>query len=336
MVDIVTSSGNQVNEIASLLGGNVKRDQETEPAKELEETQETEKQDENLAEQESQSSDESLSEDQDESSDQGIESLNNLAEELDIPIEDMYALGVKIPKSESFPDGGDVSLGELKDFYTKNVSIEKERDALKQRETELQTQSEQVSEVPRISNELLQARAQVLAIQDAYNRTDWNGLRHSQPAEFAALQQDFRTQFETAKHQEMNASQQFEDHQRENQRIQQERLFEIMPELKDDEIRTNANKQVSAFGAKYGFTEKELSGITDHRIMRMLIDASRSETAKLKVKAKQTEKKAPVTSKPAVSQSVPGRKARLKRLTEKARATNDRNDKVNAISALIS
>ena len=325
------TSRDTINQVASLLSGDAKREDENLSA----EPEETPKPDEN-PEIEGQSSDESPSEDdQDESQDQGIESLNNLAEELDIPIEDMYALGLNIPKSEALPDGGNVTLGELKDFYTKNVNIDQEREALKQKEQDLRTQSEQVSEVPKISNELLQARAQVLAIQDAYNRTDWQGIRHSNPAEFAALQQDFRTQFETAKHQEITANQQFEDHQHESQRIQQERLFEVMPELKDDQVRIDTAKQVQAFASRYGITPKEIDDVSDHRIMRMLIESSRSEKVKLKAKDKQVEKKAPVTSRPAVAKTVPGRKAALKRLTDRARNSNSVRDKAAAIAELI-
>lgn len=321
-----TSVESPVSQITSLLAGDVKREDES-PA--------TETPDESLEAVDSQSSDESLSETEDENPQEGIETLNNLADELDVSVKDMYALGLKIPKSEAFPEGGDVTLGELKDFYTKNVNIDQERDALKQREQELQTQSEQVSEVPKISNELLQSRAQVLAIQDAYNRTDWQGLRHTNQAEYAALQQDFRMQFETAKHQEMTATQQFEDHKLASAKIQQERLFEIMPELKEDKVREETAVQVAAYASKYGITAKEIDDVTDHRIMRMLIESSRSETAKTKGKEKQEVKKAPVTTKPAVAKTIPGRKASLKRLTDKARSSGTKRDQAAAIAELI-
>ena len=322
-----TSVESPVSQITSLLSGDVKHEDENPVTETPDEDLEAE-------EVEGQSSDESPSEPDE--SQEGIESLNNLADELDVPIEDMYALGLKIPKSEAFPDGGEVTLGELKDFYTKNVNIDQEREALKQKEQDLQAQSEQVSDVPRISNELLQARAQVLAIQDAYNRTDWNGLRHSNPAEFAALQQDFRTQFDAAKAQEAVTTQQFEDHRAQTQQIQRERLFEVMPELKDEKVLADTVVQVTEYASRYGVTAKEIDAVEDHRVMRMLIDASRSEVVKQKVKAKQTEvKKAPVTTKPSVPKTETGRKAALKRLTERARKTNTVRDKAAAITELL-
>lgn len=330
------SSENPVNQVTSLLmkelGGDVEKEHESDPAETPEETLES---DENPEEQAELSSDENTSVEEGESPEL-IETLNNLAEELDIPIEDMYALSVKVAKSEAFPEGGQVSLGELKDFYTNNVGIETEREALKQKEIELQTQAEQVSQVPRISNELLQARAQVLAVQDAYNRTDWQGLRHTNPAEYSALQNDFRIQFDAAKQSESVANEQMKSHVSENTRLQQERLFEIMPELKDQSVASDTAKQVQAFASKYGITAKEIDDVTDHRIMRMLIEASRSETAKVKAKSKQAEKKAPVTTKPSARKPQPGQKAILARLTEKAKKTNSRRDQVNAVAALLS
>lgn len=334
------SSESPVNQVTSLLmnelGGDDKKDHENDSPETTQETVEVsdESPEEVTEEQSELSSDEKTSEGDE--SPELIETLNSLAEELDIPIEDMYALNVKVAKSEAFPEGGQVSLGELKDFYTDNVGIDTEREALKQKEIELQTQAEQVSQVPRISNELLQARAQVLAVQDAYNRTDWQGLRHTNPAEYSALQNDFRIQFDAAKQSESVANEQMKSHVSENTRLQQERLFEIMPELKDQSVASDTAKQVQAFASKYGITAKEIDDVTDHRIMRMLIEASRSETAKVKAKSKQAEKKAPVTTKPSARKPVPGQKAILARLTEKAKQTGSRRDQVDAVTALLS
>lgn len=331
------SSENPVNQVTNLLmkelGGDVEKEHESVPAETPEETLES---DENPEEQAELSSDENTSVEEEGESPELIETLNNLAEELDIPIEDMYALSVKVAKSEAFPEGGQVSLGELKDFYTNNVGIETEREALKQKEIEIQTQSEQMSQVPRISNELLQARAQVLAVQDAYNRTDWQGIRHTNPAEYAALQNDFRTQFDAAKQSESVANEQLKAHIAENDRLQAERLFEVMPELKDEKVAMESVSQAKAYVSKYGITAKEVDKISDHRIMRLLIDSSRLAAAKLQAKSKQAEKKAPVTTKPSARKPQPGQKAILSRLTEKAKKTNSRRDQVNAVAALLS
>jgi len=334
-MDNSTNVDNPVNKIASLLQAEDAKPEteETQPVQETEETQDIDESqpqesenDESLATEEEQSA---------ESTDEGIETLNDLAQELDIEISDMYAMNVKLSRGEHLPEGGALSVGELKTFYEKNANIEALQDDIKQREQDLETRSTEVSEVPQISNELLQARAQVLAINDQYNRTDWQGLRFNNPAEYSALQSDFRTQFEVAKNNEMLATQKVEEHTKQAMNNARDRLYEIMPDLKDDNVRTKVEAEVNSFASRYGYTKADIDGITDPRLMRLLIESSRVDSAKETVKEKKVEK-VPVSNKPAIRQSLPGRKAALKRLTEKAKASGDRRDQTRAVAALLS
>ena len=335
MTSSSTSVENPVNKIANLLGAVDNAEQKKQETEETVETQEetlevsdeSQPQEESLAEEVEEQSAESSEEEQ------GIESLNNLAEELEIEISDMYALNVNLSRGANLPDGGAISLGELKTFYEANADIDSLRDEIKTREQELQTKTTELSEVPQVSNELMQARAQVLAIQDAYNRTDWQGLRHNNQGEYAALQSDFRTQFEIAKNNETLALQTVETHQKENRRQQQERLFEAHPELKDEKVRAVAETAIVDYASKFGFTPDDVGKIEDSRLMRLLISASKADGAKVTAKAKQ-EDKTPVTAKTAARKPLPGRKASLKRLTEKARATGMNQDKANAVAEL--
>jgi hypothetical protein len=77
-----------------------------------------------------------------------------------------------------------------------------------------------------------------------------------------------------------------------------------------------------------------LDNVEDARLMRLLIEASRSDKAKLTAKDKKVEN-IPTASKPSASRPIPGRKAALKRLTEKAKQSGDLRDKTRAIAALI-
>jgi len=337
MTSSSTNVENPVNKIASLLSEVDDAPQKKEETQESVETQEEtlEVSDESQPQEESLASEvEEESAESSEEENEGIDSLNNLAEELDIEISDMYALNLNLSRGENLPEGGAVSLGELKTFYEKNVNIDKQREDITKREQDLQTRSDELSEVPQVSNELMQARAQVLAIQDQYNRTDWQGLRHSNQGEYAALQSDFRTQFEMAKNNETLATQAVETHQVESRRQQQERLFEAMPELKDKEVRAKVDSQVQTYAGKFGFTPNDLAKVEDSRLMRLLIDASKSEVAKTTAKEKQ-ETKIPASNSPAARKSLPGRKAALKRLTEKARSTGMIKDQANAVAELM-
>jgi hypothetical protein len=300
---------------------------DTDQDENLEVSDESLSQDESLAEPEEETSEETQDEDI-------LDTINNLAEELDVPIEDMYALNFKLSKSENLPEGGKITLGELKNFYEKNVDIDNLREQLVTREQDLQSHYEIVSEAPKVSNELMQARSQVLALEHAYNNIDWNGIRHNNPGEYAALQADFRNRFDSAKQQEAQAGEAFETHRKQNAEFQRDRLYKALPELNDEKVRIQIAHDVQSFASKYGITSKEIEGIEDHRIMRMLIEASRTDKAKTTAKEKKVDK-TPTASKASATRPIPGRNAALKRLTEKAKASGNSKDKVAAIEALI-
>jgi len=331
-----TNVENPVNQIASLLAGDAEQPkEETQEAVTTEETQ-----DEEIDESQSQESeDESLAQDEEESAESSdkegeIDTLNNLAEELDTDVSDLYALNVNLSRGENLPDGGSITLGELKTFYEQNADIDSVRHELTEREQTLESERNELKTVPQVSNELLQARAHVLAIQDSYNRTNWQQLRADAPAEYAALQSDFRAQFELAKANEQTAMQTVEAQTTEKRMQQQQRLFEAKPELKDDKVRAQIAADVQQFTGKYGFTPNELEMVEDARLMRLLIDATQANNAKAQAKEKQ-EKKPPTSHKAAARKPLPGRKAALKRLTEKARKSNDIRDKADAVHALL-
>ena len=261
-----------------------------------------------------------------------INTRNNLAETLDSPIEDMYQLNVKMNGDN------DQTIGQLKDFFENNQDIETIRTGITEKEQALTQQSEDVAKIPEISNEFLQARANVLSISQQYERVDWNALRQSDPGQYAALQSDFNTQYSLAQQAEKEVQSKVDEHSASQARFQQDRLFSALPELKDEAVRNKAAKSVQKLASKYGYSAKEIGDITDSRLMHLLIDAARGHDAVESVKEKQVEKLAPKSKKPAAVKSVAkdaSRNAVLKKLTDKAMSSNKREDKLNAVSALI-
>lgn len=260
-----------------------------------------------------------------------IDTLNNLAEELDVPVADLYALNI------SMAEGENKTLGELKDFYSANKDVEGLRANILEKETSLATQSEAMKRAPQISNDMVEARATLLSINSQYNSVDWEALRQSNPGQYAALQTDFRTAFQEAQSVEEQAKTSYGEHQDQNALFQQDRLFKAIPELKDDTVRAQAAQDITALAKSYGFSEQEIGNIEDSRLMHLLIDASKGFNAKSSVKDKKVEAVVPKAGKPAGRKPTStGRNASLKRLTERAKRTGDRRDKVNAVSALIS
>jgi len=262
---------------------------------------------------------------QPETAEQDIETLNNLAEELDIPIEDMYALSLKMPNADN------VSLGELKNFYLDNqeaqAKLQSERDTL-------QAEAERLKQTPPVPPELIQAQAQMLAVQQEANSPELEALRHTNPAEWSAKQTELRGRFEIAQQQLSSVSQVVEARRTEFKAAQQQQLFERLPELKDDKVRSETAERLNGFISNYGFTPADLNNVDDSRLMHLIIEASKLYEMKGKASEKRIDT-APKVLKPGQASNISaGKKASLKRLTEKARAGQTR-DKVNAVNALL-
>ena len=246
----------------------------------------------------------------------------------------MYALDLNLSKSKNLPEGGKVSLGELKSFYESNVDIEESRKQIETKRAEVEALGENASAIPKISNELLNAKAQVLALQQVYDNTDWQGIRHTNPGEYAALMADYNQRMEVAKHQESEATKDFEGNKQKHIDYQRERLLETMPELKDEAVIRQAALDVQKFAMKFGYTANEIAAIEDHRLMRMLITASKVDKAKETVSQKKADT-TPKASRPSASRPTPGRNAALKRLTEKARATGQKTDQAAVVAEML-
>lgn len=278
--------------------------------------------------------DEGLLADDDGQADEGdVDTLNNLAEELEVEVSDLYALNVKMSEGEP------VTLGALKDFYEANRDVDGLRDNITQEREQLAQQGEALKAVPQISDEFLQARAQVLSINDQYNRIDWETLRQQNPGQYAALQTDFQTAFQQAKQAEATVGNKISENDDLQAQFQQERLFRAIPELKDDAFREKSAIAVATLAGKYGFSTDEVADITDSRLMHLLIDVSKGVQAVESARQKKVEKEVKKSGAPSARKHTPGnagRKATLKKLTDKAKKTGDRRDQVSAVNALIS
>ena len=248
--------------------------------------------------------------------------LNDFAKDVEVDVADVYELSVKMP-DEMEP----ATISELKNFKIANHDIDQVRQELKNRENELQVQAEAQRDIPQVSNELMQARAKVLSINDQYNRINWDQLRQQNPAEWTALQMDFQNQFTGAKAEEAEATKRVDTQKLQAKQFARDRLLEKMPELQDEEVAVEAGNRVNQFASKYGFTAQDVAGIEDPRLMHMLIEVSKQNIAVDKVKAK-LDKTPPKKAKTAPRRPTT-RNASLKRLKEKAAGTGTKAD-INA------
>ncbi len=257
-------------------------------------------------------------------------SLNDFAADIETPMSELYGLQVKITGSENGK-----TIGELKDFYVENQDIESQREEVEEQREQLSREAEIVKRSPEVSAELVNAKAQLTGIERQYKTIDWEALRTQNPAEYTALQMDYRNAYEAASNTVESVSAEAADHITQIQEMEHQKLLDSMPELKDDETRKATGQLVLNLTTKYGFSQQEVSDITDSRLLRLLIDASKT------VGAKETAKKKLVESKPTGTRSrgrkltQSGKKATQSKLNRKAKESGNTDDRVAAISNLL-
>jgi hypothetical protein len=123
--------------------------------------------------------------------------------------------------------------------------------------------------------------AQQMINQD-YARINWDALRVQNPAEFAALQQDFQqrqqqvAQFQQAvsQRQAIEAAQQQQEQQAGLVR-ERERLLAARPEWRDEAKFAPERESMIKYGRTVGFSDAEMGALMDHRYMLVLHDAAR-------------------------------------------------------------
>lgn len=139
-----------------------------------------------------------------------------------------------------------------------------------------------------------------------YQNINWQQLRVDNPAEWAALQQEFNQraagiQQHLAQINEAQRQQSLAQQQEIAKALpaEQEKLYEARPEWRDPAKFTQARSQMSAVAKQVGFSDAELSNVFDHRYMVILDMAARY--AALQAQSTQAVKRvraAPVVAQP--------------------------------------
>jgi len=253
--------------------------------------------------------------------------LQDFAKDTEVDIADAYQLSIKMQIPE-----GEMTISEMKDFIVENHDIMGKRQEIETKEQDLSEREDAFRNVPQVTNELMQARAKVLAIQDQYNATNWEQLRVDNPAEWTARQQEFQLAFQAAKSQEAVAQEGVTTQQQQARQFARDRLFEAMPELKDAKVAQEAEARVNQFAGRYGFTAQDVANIDNPNLMRLLIDVSKLDVAKEQAKQKLKDK-TPRASKPK-KPIISTRKASLNKLKQRAMG-GSKKDKSAFIDALL-
>ncbi len=258
-----------------------------------------------------------------------IDTLNDLASELDTDIADLYALNVKMP------DADPKTLGFLKNFYLENQDIGQARQEIEATKSDLEQAKSDLNQTAPIPQEMLLAQARIMQLEQAKLDLDSSGLRMSNPSEYLLQQQNLDKGLNEAKSIMQNIDQIVEAQTNTRKQEEQQKLFGKMPDLKNDEFRESSFKGLTELVQKYGFNESDLEYVLDHRLMHMLLDYANLSQKVGKLKGQKIDKAPKVLKPQSVQNSLAGRKASLKRLTEKARNSNSNRDKASAVNAIL-
>jgi hypothetical protein len=165
-----------------------------------------------------------------------------------------------------------------------------------------------------------------------YQKIDWNSLRANNPAEFAALQQEFQQRqngiqqyLGQIQQQTMLEAQQQQHNLQQQLAAENERLMGARPEWRDPKAFSKDREQMSQYARSVGFKDAELGQIFDHRYMLILHDAARYQALQAAApQALKQVRQAPVMAAPGSrTDSNPGEARRQSAIERFNRNPND-------------
>lgn len=269
--------------------------------------------------------------------------LSDLKDVLGVEESDLYNLAIPIGNGDPVP------LSELKDSFVAKSEAKRFHEEAKAAREQARKEAEQSQS--QYKTMLGQATALVDSLEKAtlsrFQNVQWEDLRQSDPDEWAAKRVELQQAEQQIQQVKNHVSQQIQQY---NQRLaaeqqesmqallakEREALIKAWPEMGNDKREAEEASLVNELKAR-GFSEQEISGATDHRLLLMARDAMRyrqsaekADVAKKKVIkiGKKVVKPGSAASKEQANQD------RFASLREKARKTGSTQDAAALISAV--
>jgi len=271
-----------------------------------------------------------------------FETLSQFADALDMPFDDFLGnikTTVKVAGAER-----DVTLSELRDGYQmeadyrrKTSELAEQRKAFDAERENLNTElNKQFTEAQQLTGILEQS---LLA---EFNAVDWNSLRQSDPAEFAAKKQEFNdrnAQIQQARGQindEVRAQyEQQQDEQKEKYKQiledEKEKLVSVIPDFGNEEKARVLTANIKDYLNSQGFNDNEIGQIYDHRHLVLIRDAM----AYRDLKTRQPEVKNKVVNAPKLQKPGSGQKPSGEKVRQQLRARLKKSGRIEDAAALI-
>lgn len=240
-------------------------------------------------------------------------------------------------------DGKDVevSLDELRQGYSRTEDYTRKTQALAQERKAAQAEFEQVRQERQQYAQLLGALQQQLA-QAEQAPVDLNALYESDPIEWMRQKELMRER------QERNQAIQFEqqrlaqiqqaEQQQNMQRFlesQKNSLLQVMPQLRDPKVASVEKARWIDAGKSIGFSEQELNGVTDHRILlalKTIADYNGMVSKRQQIKPVQSAAK---SSRPGNASSQNQKSSAVKKSQQRLRQTGNVKDAASLIEKFL-
>lgn len=270
-------------------------------------------------------------------------SIQELAEALDMPLDDFLAKikgKVKVNGVEQ-----DVTLKELRDGYQMEADYRRKTSELAEQRKAFEAERERIaSEATRQFTEA-QALTGMLEQQlmADYQAVDWSTLRATDPAEFAAKKQEFNERHAQIQGIKQNVhfelqQQSAEMSKKQTEQVQKmlaeesQRLADAVPEFKDPAKAKAVKAELKDFLRTFGYDDAEIGSIFDHRQVLIIRDAM--EYRKLKSKGVEVKNKvatAPKLQKPGTTTKSAGEDARIRDAKTRLRKSGSVEDAAELI-----
>jgi len=195
----------------------------------------------------------------------------SLAEAIGWDTEDIYDVEI------GMPDGAEpVKLGELKDKYqsavTENAEMKSQMEGMT---AKMDNFNDQTTQGQGVSQEMMQAFSHLDNLKTQYEQTDWKAIEAEDAGQAALLRQKFQEAFNQGQGAVQQAQGNLARLKQENLQRAATKMFEIIPEWNDVEVRKADQAAIRSVLMAEGYTDQDINSIGDPKAMHMLRDYAR-------------------------------------------------------------
>ena len=234
---------------------------------------------------------------QDEPEETSFQTIDELAEALDLSPEDFMATLKARVKINGQDD--EVTLAEAFKGYQREADYTRKTQEVADERREVEAQKQQIEQANQLWQKQMQEAiatvdAATSAVLSDFQSIDWDRLKVEDPTQFIIRQREYEQRHAQLQQQKTSLV----EH---NQQVQQQRMAEILPreqqalrasipEWNDESVFEAERKAVAEYAMKQGFTKDQIDSLVDHKAVVMLRKAMLYDNAKSPAKPETVKK----------------------------------------------